>query len=639
MSSKQEILGAFVELQLSCLSPAGGPVIDDPKAIAAEVFDYLAGVPGILTDAVGLILDHVDAASRVSAGGPFPAQPLDRRETVLNQLWNDPLWHDLVSLVARLTWLVIYSRDPARNQVGFSLPPNLPAPVDVPSPEPAPLDAAYDVCVVGSGAGGALVAARLAEAGRNVLLVEEGPWVSPKDHPVRDDKALALLYRNSGLNPAWPEVGQIFKKHGVSFITVLQGRVIGGGPTVNNAIHLPIDKSRWQTWRDEFDFPVEWPDLEAALQTVATELGVSTAEMRNAMGQRSGAFENGAKALKLPVQDLPLSVRSCVGCGGCNVGCRFGLKTGGLHGPRPAGAVRSYLERALAAGVHVRTNLRVDRFEPRFLSRRVAAAVGTDGADGNRDVAVKAGSFVLAAGPVAASNILRRSAFQILSPVGKGLSANVVSPVFALLNHEIPPGEKNPGIQMCVFVDQGGRLLETWFHYPGSLAASLPGWLRDHANVMKAYRRLAVCAVVVPTGTHGEIGLGGDLVLSLSDAELDQMKEGILRIADAFFAAGAEAVFPATMSPFAIRPDHRDEDAAAFRRLVAGPADLAQSTAHPQGGNALGRSATKSVVGPDFRLFDFDNLFVADTSLFPAGCFRNPQLTTMALAHLAASHV
>ena len=117
------------------------------------------------------------------------------------------------------------------------------------------------------------------------------------------------------------------------------------------------------------------------------------------------------------------------------------------------------------------------------------------------------------------------------------------------------------------------------------------------------------------------------------------MKEGILSIADAFFAAGAEAVFPATMRPFAIRSVHRDEDAAAFRRLVAGPADLAQSTAHPQGGNALGRSAAKSVVGPDFRLFDFDNLFIADTSLFPAGCFRNPQLTTMALAHLAASHV
>jgi choline dehydrogenase-like flavoprotein len=72
---------------------------------------------------------------------------------------------------------------------------------------------------------------------------------------------------------------------------------------------------------------------------------------------------------------------------------------------------------------------------------------------------------------------------------------------------------------------------------------------------------------------------------------------------------------------------------------VAGPADLSQSTAHPQGGNALGRSAAKSVVSPDFHLFDFDNLFVADTSLFPAGCFRNPQLTTMALAHLAAGRV
>jgi choline dehydrogenase-like flavoprotein len=511
--------------------------------------------------------------------------------------------------------------------------------VDVPPPAPASLDGAYDVCVIGSGAGGALVAARLAEAGRNVLLVEEGPWVSPKDHPVRDDRALALLYRNSGLQPAWPETDHILEKHGVSFMTVLQGRVFGGGPTVNNAIHLPIEKSRWETWKNDFDFPVDWPDLEAALQTVATDLGVSTVEMRNAMGERSKAFQTGANTLGLHVDDLPLSVRSCVGCGGCNVGCRFGLKTGGLHGPRPAGAVRSYLERALAAGVHVRANLRAVRFEPKFLTRQVAAAVCQDGADGNREVAVRAGSFVLAAGPIASSNILRKSAFQILSPVGKGLSANVTTPVFALLDHEIAPGEKNPGIQMCVFVDQGGRLLETWFHYPGSLAAALPGWLRDHANVMKAYRRLAICGVVVPTGNHGEVGLGGDLVLSLSDAELTQMKEGILGVADAFFAVGAETVFPATMRPFTIRSSHKDEDKAAFLQFVAGPADLAQSTAHPQGGNALGRSAARSVVAPDFHLFDFDNLFVADTSLFPAGCFRNPQMTAMALAHLAAACV
>ncbi len=637
--TKQKTLAAFAELQLSCLVPAGAPPLDDAGAIAAEVFDYLGTVPGILTDAIGVILDHVDATSRVVAGGPFATRPLAKREAVLDRLWNDPLWHDLVSLVARVAWLVIYSREPARVAVGFSLPPDLPEPVDVPPSAPAPLDETYDVCVIGSGAGGALVASRLAEAGRSVLIVEEGPWVSPKDHPVRDDRALALLYRNSGLQPALPEASHLLAKHGVSFITVLQGRVVGGGPTVNNAIHLPIEKSRWEAWRDEFDFPVDWPDLESALLAVTADLGVSTAEMRAAMGERSKAFEAGSGALHLPVADLPLSIRSCVGCGGCNVGCRFGLKTGGLHGPRAAGAPRSYLERALAAGARVRPNLRALRFEPKGLTRRVAAVVCQDGGKKTSEVRVKAKAFVLAAGPISSSKILRRSAFQMTSPVGKGISANVTSPLFALLDHDVPPGLRNPGVQMCVFVDEGGRLLESWFHYPGSIAATLPGWLRDHASVMSGYRRMASVGIVVPTATRGEVGLTGNLVLSLSDTELQQMKDGIVSAADAYFAAGATAVHPATMRPFAIRADHRDEDVAAFQALVAGPADLSQSTAHPQGGNAIGHSAGKSVVSPDFHLFDFDNLFVADTSLFPAGCFRNPQLTTMALAHLAAGHI
>jgi choline dehydrogenase-like flavoprotein len=202
------------------------------------------------------------------------------------------------------------------------------------------------------------------------------------------------------------------------------------------------------------------------------------------------------------------------------------------------------------------------------------------------------------------------------------------------------PSPRAPGIQMCcVYTGQDGRLLESWFHYPASLAIALPEWLAPHAEIMRQYAHLAACGVVVPTGNRGEIGPHGELVMSLSDAELKRMVEGVVNVADVFFQAGAVKVFPASRMPTYIRHDHRDEDVAAFRGSIRGGADLALSTAHPQGGNALGRHPSRSVVSPGFSLYDFSNLFVADASLFPAGCGVNPQMTAMALAHLAADRV
>ena len=73
---------------------------------------------------------------------------------------------------------------------------------------------------------------------------------------------------------------------------------------------------------------------------------------------------------------------------------------------------------------------------------------------------------------------------------------------------------------------------------------------------------------------------------------------------------------------------------AALGRLAAdirGSADLLLTSAHPQGGNAIG-----SVVGPDFRVDGTENVFLCDASAFPTSVHVNPQLTVMGLADHAA---
>src|SRR5437867_1805837 len=76
---------------------------------------------------------------------------------------------------------------------------------------------AADVCIVGSGAGGAVVAKELAERGRSVVVVEEGPWVTAANFTQREEQMLPLLYADQGLRAAVD-----------STVVISQGRVVGG---------------------------------------------------------------------------------------------------------------------------------------------------------------------------------------------------------------------------------------------------------------------------------------------------------------------------------------------------------------------------------------------------------------------------
>jgi choline dehydrogenase-like flavoprotein len=625
-------LAALAELQLRDL---GTP--DNHRAIALQAESLLNVVPETLRTLLALVVEELAAAKR--NGRRFAELPVEERGLLLAELWADPQRAARIGQVTRLLWLVIYSRPPARAAVGFQpldRPPAAVAPI-----VPAPLDEPYDVCVIGSGAGGAVVAFRAAAAGKKVLLLDEGPAVLPADVKLQDDYALIRSYRNAGLQIALPTIDAVLGRGDLSTMLILQARVFGGGPAINNQIHLRMeqDQAAWLEWRKK-EFPIAWKDLSSAYDRVDDELGVIGADACGGAGGRSEAFRLGAIQSGWDPQPLPVSIRECLGCGGCNVMCRFGRKTGGFHGPRPAGAPLSYLERARAAGVQCRPSVRITRLHGNFFGNRVVMAAGEDLADGNRRVEIRADRFVLAAGPIASSKILIRSGIGAASgfPSGRGISANVVLPVFARLPvpQTTPP---DPGLQMCYYVHGDGFLLESWFHFPGSLSLALSHRPDLHAKVLRDYPRLAACGVVVPSGPHGSLGITWDPVLSLNQTELERMRRGVLSAATLYFNTGADEILPATAVPAPIRKATRPQDERAFRSKVRKSSDLMLSTAHPQGGNALGKRAGKSVVGPEFRPHGIERLYVADASLFPAGCGVNPQMTAMALAHLAAERV
>jgi choline dehydrogenase-like flavoprotein len=581
--------------------------------------------------------DELDFAASAGYEGKLFHELADAdQETVLRKLWESPGFPgQLVLLWFRVCWLVIYSRDAARSQIHFKMPPPDPI-VDVPRPT-ADLTKSYDFCVVGSGAGGSLFAYQAAAAGKEVLLIEEGPFVPPSEYPTSDWRALAHLYRDGGVQPGLDENLPHFP-----VMTVLQARLVGGGPAVNNAIHFPIHQKTFQDiWVKEEDFLLnDWKEMQDALDQVHKDLGVNTGWVAAAAGWRSRAFQGAATPTPDP---FDLAVENCIGCGGCNTGCRFGHKTGGLHPYRPGGTRKnSYLMRFLdkTGNDGLAFGLRAERLWVNDAGDTAETLICSK-ADGKR-IQISAKNFVAAAGPIGSSILLRKSAIGPPGEVGRRMSANVVLPIFADVPTP-PTGFPDPGIAMCYFVNQDqnndGRLLETWFHYPGSLAAIFPNWITDHVAIMNRYSNLASCGSVVPSANHGYLSnsLVNDppdrLSLTLNKAELKQMVDGAVQIANVYRKAGASTVYPGTARPCRIDKDTFDKDVDAFRKQVESHTDLALSSSHIQGGNAM---AKNGVVGSDFRVNGMTNVFVADGSLFPAGCRRNPQMTIMALATLAA---
>jgi hypothetical protein len=272
--------------------------------------------------------------------------------------------------------------------------------------------------------------------------------------------------------------------------------------------------------------------------------------------------------------------------------------------------------------------------------RHVTSLLCEDLANGNGKIRVRARQYVVAAGAFASSGLLRRSD---IGNAGKQFSANVVTSVFGRMPSCFPPGpsqnEKrpNPGIQMSLWVapdSQHNRLLETWFHYPGSIAGSLPGWLEDHSRVMAGYGKLAGCGVVIPTANHGYLN-GVNLVLGLSGDEFLRMKAGI-PIVDSF-VEGGNGGLPCTTRPFVFHADTIAADKTKYtpRSAAVGPRLLhvALQEGNPDDPQARSQIVGRGLLGPSTWTTP-----ASPTLAFPGRSPRQPVMLT-APARLAAARV
>ena len=491
-----------------------------------------------------------------------------------------------------------------------------------------------DVCVIGTGAGGAVVAARLAEAGYQVVMLEEGGHWTERDFNENEADMVPRLYADRGTR-ATDDLS----------ISLLQGRCVGGGTTVNWMIMLRIRDWVLEEWaRDHGVEGMRPSDLASAYDLIEEEVHARLVPFdAHAPGNR--IILDGAAALGWSATPAKINARQCVRAGFCGVGCRYGAKQSTLV---------TYIPRAVRAGATLISDARADRIEQierggsAPLKRVHGSLIDRTTHEPRGSVTVTAPIVVLAAGAVGTPAILQRSGMGG-GGVGRYLRLHPTSAVIGLYDREMYGTAGIPqsalGDEFLRGRDGYGFWIECPSLLPGLASVAVPGFGDGHRRIMEQFRQLGSLIVLARDGA--ELGASnGDVRVDragrtriryrIGERDSRTLRDGIAATARLHLAAGAGEAM--TLHEPAIRV-RSERDVAAITGAPRGPNRLSVFSAHVNGTCRIGTDPRISGVSPDAERHGIRGLYVADGSIFPTAPGVNPQATIMALATIIARRI
>jgi choline dehydrogenase-like flavoprotein len=454
-----------------------------------------------------------------------------------------------------------------------------------------------DVCVVGAGAGGAVVAAELAEGGARVVALEQGAWHDPDRFTARPPEMMARLYRDAGQTTTV----------GTPPILLPLGRGIGGTTLVNSGTCFRTPAHVLERWQREFGLDLDEASLGPCFERVEAALSVGEVSPELA-GANAAVARRGAERLGWSHGYLRRNARGCVGSGVCVYGCPTSAK-------QHTGI--TYVPRALAAGAQILTGADVREVILEGSHVRGVRALLDGGA-----LEVRATQVVLAAGTIHTPVLLQRSRIPDRSGErGRNLSIHPATAAFAHMDELVDMAR---GVPQSFYVDEfaaEGIMFEGVAGPPAYAAMSLPLKGSAHARAMADYRRLAQFGLMVSDSSRGRLhSLRGRTVIryDLDPEDLRRFRRGLALLRELFQAAGARDVY--LPLPEGVEPER------------ARPRDLKLMAFHPLGTARAHADATRGVTDGDLAVHGVEGLHVADGSVIPSALGVNPQLTIMALA-------
>lgn len=490
-----------------------------------------------------------------------------------------------------------------------------------------------DICIIGSGCGGAVLAVRMAEAGQKVVVLEQGGFyaIERGDFDQREEHMLARIDGKRGLQTT--DDGTI---------NLTFGNTVGGASVHYWADSYRTPADRLERWAREFGITDHaLADLEPHFARIERDHHVEPA-LDSMLNPLNRMLEAALPKLGWHGHRVPQARKGCVGSGHCMQGCAYDAKQSQLVTGIP---------RAAALGARIYSDARalrfdtvqgtVGRLEVAFLSRRDERPTG-------HRLTVRAKRFVVAAGGFqTAPFLMRQGLHKRLPMLGKRLYCNPCVMTHGLFDE---PTLQWRNIPAAVGVDEfrlarrdgdryleGGYLLMPNQLHPMTLGLVLPGVGERHHALMRNFPRLGGTIAWIDDEDPGSITVDRKgqvrwhFKIGPRDREIcrDAMKKGAMWL----FAAGAREVYLGDWGQTALRgPDELKKiDAITFA-----PGEVVLAGPHPAGSAPMGRDPETSVVGSDHRVWGTDNLYIADPSVFPTAVSVDPSVTIMAFSHRLA---
>ncbi len=511
----------------------------------------------------------------------------------------------------------------------------------------------HDVCIIGSGVAGALVAHELVQRGRKVLILDAGRRFDPTLRMELMERAV------EGLDP-WAPVDpdpEVYSSTGTDHVR-LEGkrmRAVGGSTHHWGGLAYRMHASDFRL-RSLYglgeDWPVSYDELEPYYARAEAELGVSGQGGDPHASWRSGPFPNPAfpfsyaveKVVRPACDHLGISIHpipcarnsqpyrdrpACVAFGVCHVCPIEALYNADIH-----------LRRGVATGnLEIRPEARVVRLAARS-PRRVTSATYLQPGGGTGTV--EAPIFVLAAHAIESIRLLQLSASPrfpgglanssgtlgryFMEHWATGLAGVVEEPLYPhrigfntahSLQFYDTPHRRRIGAMKITF-SAGSPSLSELARDSGLWGVALKRylrrvygrWLAAIVNV-EQLPRLESRVTLDPELRDAHGYAAPRVHLELGDYELRTLLRGRERLLRILRAARARI------------PGHQ---MAKFKDSERHP------IAHHMGGCRMGIDPAGSVVDPDLRTHDLDNLYIVGSAVFPTGGAVNPTLTIAALA-------
>jgi choline dehydrogenase-like flavoprotein len=621
------------------------PRADDPDGFWARkasdlmieqgVEQIIATLPPELQAGLAQLLDALG-----DQGFAHASQP-SREQLLTNVTMMDPGAAQGIAALTNMTLFLYYGApDPQTGQnpnwktLGYPGPAIPPVQADkaitpvVPDGDELELEA--DVVVVGSGAGGGVIAGTLAQQGLKVVVVEAAGYFNESDFKQLELVAYQEMYWRGGPTPTAD-----------GNVSLQAGTTLGGGTTINWTNCLRTYPWVREQWAQDFGLEgVDGSDYDGHLDAVLTRIGAT--DQASDLNGPQKKMKQGAEKLgwdfRPVVRNVDLEKYSPEASGYLGFGDPSGAKNS---------TEKTYLRDAFENGAEILVRTRAQRV---LVENGRAAGIEGQYADPETGrtarVVVRAPNVVAACGALETPALLLRS--QIGGPaVGNYLRLHPALAIFGSYAEDLQAwwGAPHAGLshEFENLEDGYGFLIEG-AQYTTAVGGSATPWLggESHKDLMARFSHGATFIMLLRDHGHGHVVLDphGESVpfYSVEDPlDLKHTRVAIEKIIRLHEAAGAQEILSlAANLPHWRRGDNLEHFIERAQRVPQRAGGQKLFSAHQMGTARMGTDPQTSVANPFGELHDVKGVWIGDGSAFPTPSGTNPMVTIMALARRTA---